>query len=511
VLKSSPREQLAVASGDPGALWMGSVALDRDGVASVSRISRLVGRTTQSMRTRSAALLAAGVLVCAGGTAVAGDPAPGTPQWYAAEAENWSASTGRVQDQLSNPEYAALRAEQADSTNADPYRAPEKWAPARGRVWAVAYRNRYGARISGHIWAPRPNVGRAPYPAVVMVNGSGDSEEEYWSFGEDLAEHGYVVLTFDPQGAGKSDTAPAAPYCDPKGAWRKPQEMGVTEHGSCAGENGDEVSATTGELPGVADLVVTGHTGQQGTLDVQSLYEQLEPNFVFGALDARDFLVSRASPVHAMVDRRRVAVMGHSLGAYAAALTANGDPKHRFAVGVSLDAYAHLGHGVGPRVPTLYLQSEQEFFAGPRFAPPPPTSLHATRVDYPRYVHTRVPVFYAVLAGSTHQEFAYVGPEAHLPASAAGQRVATYFALAWLDRWLKSDATADRRLLAAQYDTSVDRSAIGAGHWNPATQQNEPHHLAGVPVRDTLSRYYLSEADFDRHHCPELRQTDRCR
>jgi pimeloyl-ACP methyl ester carboxylesterase len=338
-----------------------------------------------------------------------------------------------------------------------------------------------------------------------MVNGSGDSEEEYWSFGEDLAEHGYVVLTFDPQGAGRSDAAPAPRYCDPHGAWRKPQEMGVREHGDCAGENGDEVSATTGELPGVAQLVVGGHTGEQGRLDVQALYEQLEPNFVFGALDAHDYLVSSASPVHSLVDRDRIAVMGHSLGAYAAALTGNGDPKHRFAAAVAMDSYAHLMHHVGPRVPTLFLQSEQEFFAGPRLAPPPATSLHATRVDYPRFVAGRVPVFYAVLAASTHQEFAYVGPEAHLPASSIGQRVATYYALAWLGRYLKGSAGAQGRLFAPRFDRSVDTSAIGLGHWDPATMTNEPWHIAGIHVPDALSRYYVSRADVGRRHCTDLR------
>jgi pimeloyl-ACP methyl ester carboxylesterase len=455
------------------------------------------------MQIRTVLAASAALVTLVAGAAVA-DPSPGTPEWYAAEATNWSDSSGRLRDQLTNPEYAELRTQQADTNNADPYRAPERWAPARGRVWPVSYRNRYGARISGHIWAPKANP-RATYPAVVFVNGSGDREEEYWSFGQDLAEHGYVVLTFDPQGAGASDAKPADRYCDPNGDWRKPQEMGVTEHGSCAGENGDEVSATVGQVPGVVDLVVGGHTGQQGTLDVQDLYKELEPNFVFGALDARDFLVSAASPVRRIVDPLRVAVAGHSLGAYAAALTANGDPKHRFVAAVAMDSYAHLDHGVAPRVPTMYLQSEQELFSGPRLAAPPPTALHATRRDYTQAVARRVPVQFAVLAGSTHQEFAYVGPEAHLPASAAGQRVATYFALGWLDRWLKGDRTATRRLLASRYDGSVDASSIGLGHWDPATQTNQPYRLSGIAVRDTLSRYYVSRADLDGRHCKDLR------
>lgn len=455
-----------------------------------------------TLRALLATVAAAAVLT--GGAAVA-DPAPGTPQWYAAEAANWAASSGRVRDQLANPEYAALRAQQADPVNADPYRAPERWAPARGRVWPVAYRNRYDARISGHVWAPRPGTPGAPYPAVVFVNGAGDREQEYWSFGQDLAEHGYVVLTFDPQGAGASDAQPAERYCDPDGAWRRPQEMGVTEHGRCAGQNGDEVSQTVGQVPGVVELVVGGRTGQQGTLDVQDLYEQLEPNFVFGALDARDFLVSAQSPVHRLVDPRRVAVAGHSLGAYAAALTANGDPRRRFSAAVAMDSYAHLGHGVRPRVPTLHLQSEQEFFSGPRLGAPPPTALHATRRDHAQAVARGVPTLFAVLAASTHQEFAYVGPEAHLPASSTGQRVATYYALAWFDRWLKGDRSATRRLLAQRFDASVDTSAIGLGRWDPVTRTNQPHRLAGTAVRDALSRYYVSRAALDGRRCADLR------
>ena len=454
------------------------------------------------MRTRAWLATAAAVLATA--SAALAEPSP------VHSVTNWAATTGRIQDQLSNPEYAELRFGQADTTNADPYRAPERWAPDRGRVWAVSFRNRYDARISAHLWAPRKGVGRAPYPAVVFVNGAGASEEQYWSFAEDLAEHGYVVLTFDPQGDGRSDAAPADRYCDPDGRWREPQEMGVREHGDCAGQNGDDVSETVGQGPGVVELVVGGHTGRQGTLDVQDLYRQIEPNYVFGALDARDYLVSARSPVRSLVDRDRVAVVGHSIGAYAAALTGNGDPKRRFAAAVSMDSYARLMHGVRPRVPTLYLQSEQEFFSGPRLAPPPPTALHATRADYTRFRRAGVPVMFGVLASSTHQEFAYVGPEAHLPASSTGQRVATYYVLAWLDRWLRSSPDAAQRLLAKRFDNSVDRSSIGLGRWNPLTMENEPYRIAGAPVRDALSSYYVSRADFGSHHCTDLRRAAGC-
>ena len=456
------------------------------------------------------ALLVAGLLAPAGASAADPDPEPGTPAWHVAATQNWASTTGRTLDQLSNPQYAQLRAGQADPSNADPYRAPERWAPERGRVWPIAYDNRYGARISGHVWAPRPGAPGAPYPAVILVNGGGAAEQQYWAFGQDLAEHGYVVLTFDPQGSGASESEPDPQHCEPGGPWSRPQEMGVQESGTCAGQNGDEVSMTVGQVPGVVELVVGGHTGQQGTLDVQELYETLEPNYVFGAIDAHDFLMSRDNPARSLVDPRRVGLMGHSLGAHAAALTANGDPLRRFSAAVAMDSFARLGHGVQPRVPTMYLQSEQELFSGPRLAAPPPEALHATRLDYPAFVRRGVPVLFGVLGGSTHHEFAYLGPEARLPASATGQRVATYYALAWLDRWLKRRPSAEKRLLAATFDDSADVSNIGLGRWNPTTQQNEPHRLAGRPVREALSRYYVSRADLRGRSCQDLRALETC-
>jgi pimeloyl-ACP methyl ester carboxylesterase len=483
-------------------------------------------------RTKFIACAALPVAVCLAWAwfpvSAASDPPPGSPEWYARETSNWADSTGRLQDQLSNPEYWVLRASQKDTTNADPYRAPERWAPARGRVMSLHYPNRYGAMISAHLWAPPSRfadpvtrqLSRDSYPAVIVINGSGDTEEEYWSFAEDLAEHGYVVMTFDPQGFGASDDAPnpQATYCDPNGSWREPQEMGVREHGTCAGQNDNTVNSTVGQVPAVAGIAVGGRTGSQGTVEIQGLYEQLEPNFVFGAFDAYGWLASRVNPWRSQIDLGRVGLLGHSLGAYAAALVANGDPLRRFVAAVALDSYGTLMHGVKPRVPTLFQQSEQELVSGPRLAPPPPEALHATRRDYAAFVARRIATMYVVLASSTHQEFAYVGPEGGGPASRYGQRVATYFALSWLDRSLKGTHVgaarndegvqrddASRRLLARSFDQSVDVSSIGLGLWDVAGATNEPYQIAGEPVASRLSPYYVSRYAFDGNSCLDIR------
>jgi pimeloyl-ACP methyl ester carboxylesterase len=422
-------------------------------------------------------------------------------------ARNFADSTGRLQDQLANPEYWPLRQSQEDPENADPYRAPERWAPGRGRVMAVQYPNRYGATISAHLWAPR-RADKGPYPAVVFVNGAGEAEEHYWSFAQDLAEHGYVVMTFDPQGVGRSESEPSPEFCDPNGAWREPQEMGVRETGPCAGQNDNGVDSTAGQGPAVADIVVGGHTGRQGTTDVQSLYDKLSPNYIFGAIDAYTWMASPANRWRDRIDFSRVGVMGHSLGAYAAAMVANGDPLRRFKAGIALDSFAHLMHDVQPRVPTLYEQSEQEMLSGPRVDTPPPTALHATRKDYAAFAERGIDTMFVVLRASNHSEFAYTGPERGAPASRAGQRVATYFALAWLDRRLKTRTrrVATARLRARRFDRSVDRSSIGLGTWDPATTTNRPHLIAGQRVADALSHNYVSRYALGRRACDDMRR-----
>ena len=64
---------------------------------------------------------------------------------------------------------------------------------------------------------------RRPYPGVVITTGSiQGSERMYWWLAQDLAERGYVVLTYDVQGQGTSETLPhendqvnALPFCNP--------------------------------------------------------------------------------------------------------------------------------------------------------------------------------------------------------------------------------------------------------------------------------------------------------
>ena len=74
-----------------------------------------------------------------------------------------------------------------------------------GIVRPVLFTARDGAQLSGHVWATRN--GPAQRPGIVLTNGSVQAPETlYWYAAQALAKDGYVVLTFDPQGQGLSDT-----------------------------------------------------------------------------------------------------------------------------------------------------------------------------------------------------------------------------------------------------------------------------------------------------------------
>jgi dienelactone hydrolase len=69
----------------------------------------------------------------------------------------------------------------------------------------VLFTARNGSTLSGHVWATRDNSG--PRPGVVITTGSVQAPEQlYWGTAAVLAKHGYVVLTYDTQGQGRSDT-----------------------------------------------------------------------------------------------------------------------------------------------------------------------------------------------------------------------------------------------------------------------------------------------------------------
>ncbi len=175
-------------------------------------------------------------------------PAPGSPEYVARDTQNIADAYGRITGpggQLQNPAYltSLTLAGTADQTQqlleqaASPTRpalTPGRvfpgwnvgnplrsgWNGTRGLSERIAFTNRYGALLHGTVYRPKPGardpytgaVLKAPFPGVVITEGSVQgSEGMYRWLAQDLAERGYVALTYDVQGQGGGETLPHEP------------------------------------------------------------------------------------------------------------------------------------------------------------------------------------------------------------------------------------------------------------------------------------------------------------
>jgi dienelactone hydrolase len=331
------------------------------------------------------------------------------------------------------------------------------WNGTRGRSRKVSFTNEYGALLRGTVYRPEPGARdpytgerlRPPYPGVVVTEGSVQGSEGMYAWlAQDLAERGYVVLTYDVQGQGTSETLP---------------------HGTCC--------------PGVPS-------------------QQLD-NFVVGTGAALDFFTSRDNPYRRLFDdspdprpatpgrTTRIAIIGHSMGA-AAVSKVQGTDK-RVATVVALDKLAGPGSdgpldGTGntPVVPALAVQSEYGFTVTPWFlsggsslnpepSPTGPDPRRERATGYDAWTRAGVDSMLVVPRASTHLE--YTDIPLVLPASRYGQDLTSVYVQRWLGRYLKHES--GRPLLARSFRYL---EPVGGGEWAPVTLKRD----------DLLSGYYCS-------------------
>ncbi|WP_028638605.1 alpha/beta hydrolase [Nocardioides sp. URHA0032] len=427
-------------------------------------------------------LLLAGALAA---PASGADPSPSDPAYTARDAQNVADAYGRITGpggQLQNPAYLpalvqATNAEYVDQLLAqaasqdhpaitpgnllpgwnvgNPLRAG--WSGTRGIARAVTFTSQYGAQLRGHVYRPLPGATdpytgatlRPPYPGVVITEGSVQGSEQMYAWlAEDLAERGYVTMTYDVQGQGTSETLP---------------------HGECC--------------PGVPS-------------------QQLD-NFTTGTEDALDFFTSRANPFLRFFDRSpdpdpftpgrttRIAIVGHSMGAAAVSKVQGTDD--RVATVVALDKLTGPGSsgaldGTGnlPTVPALAVQSEYGFTVSPWFlsggsslspqpSPDGPDPMRERETGYDAWRRAGVDSMLVVPRSSTHLEYTDI-PLA-LPASRYGQDLTSVYVQRWLGHYLKHEPA--RPLL----DTSFRYlEPVGADTWQPVRLRRD----------DNLSFYYCS-------------------
>jgi alpha-beta hydrolase superfamily lysophospholipase len=427
----------------------------------------------------------------------AGRPAPGSPEWQQRDTQNQYCATLRLRDQFASPAFGfgntteggSLWVDQASqqagepahphggvttlapgSQAADPFRTLSRWTEAgRGRVAPIKFTALDGAQLRGHVFLPPATV-RKPkggYPGVVITDGSVQAYENlyYWA-AEDLAAGGYMVMTYDVQGQGDSDLFPA----------------------NCPDPSNPAVSC-----PGVP-------------------YQQ-NYNFYQGAEDSLSFFLASAkhpsggsyNPWFRSLDRTRIAVAGHSLGA--AAVSVVGQCDKRVKTLVAWDNLSAIKDCSGVTIPSRYrskalihapalaLTNDYAFNPQPMSSPPDP---HARDKGYQQIAATGLDAQIVAFRNATHLTYSYI--PAALPANELSERMASYYTRAWLDLELRRDPAGFRRLTARKFDKSADRYSIGAGVYDPTAADpkdpysgNVPYKIAGIPVADAASFYYESE------------------
>jgi hypothetical protein len=487
---------------------------------------------------RSALALAAVVGIVAAGTSGAAaasgsGPAPGSPEYIARDNQNIADAYGRqtapdgqltpayglANAQVIGPAYQAqLEAQAATPTrpaldpgmlvpgwnSGNPYRA--HWAGNRGEITPVSFTNRYGALLRGDVFTPKPGATdpytgqplTGPFPGVVITTGSVQgSEHMYWWLAEDLAERGYVVLTYDVQGQGTSETLPHGgpiadlPYCD----LAAPPAAG--EQSPC---------------PGVPFQQTSNFV--YGTEDAISFFLST-PSAPYPNPSAGSVAVNGYNPMWSQFDRSpdpnsvtpgrttRLAIAGHSLGALAVSYVQSMDTRVEAVVALDkLSTSTAIGGSPGfdamgplhPVVPSLGVQSEYGFNVAPYYAnsglfnPVPPTSptqapdpAREEKTGFDGWQQAGVDSMVIVPRASTHLEYTDISYV--LPASRYGQDVASHYAQAWLDKYVKHDPAADDALLATSF-SYLEPTASGA--WSPVTLDRDAH----------LSFYFCSGYDF---------------
>lgn len=305
-------------------------------------------------------------------------------------------------------------------------------------VEPVAFLDRGGARLSGRIWAPASGSG---LPAIVITNGSVQAPETlYWWAAQALVRSGYVVMTFDPRGQGRSDNS------TPDGG---------------QGSNANPDVFVTNTVDAVDFLRSTPDRPYAPNVD-----------------DAR--ATTSFNPLWDRIDRERLGLAGHSLGAGGISVVQGiepwpgdeGDPDGGNPVDVIVawdnlngPGNALAGFDVEPRVPAMGISSDYFLTPTPYTAPP---DLDGKRQGFLAWQASSQASYQLVIEGGSHYEFSLLPtfPTTSWEAGGEGgwgRPLVEYYTLAWFDRWLKTDgeagfADADARLLAEDTGGTADAS-----------------------------------------------------
>ena len=428
--------------------------------------------------------LALAAFVPLGASAIPEGPEPGTPEWLQRELANYAKTLEAPLEAATNPAFMQRFTEQGLANHldwmnraaadpswlllpslntlvtplcgtwamqcvGDPFRYPGVAGPDGGEFYEneaevipVVYYDQGCARISGRVWAPRNGLNGLP--GVVIENGSVQAPETlYWWAAQALVRAGYVVMTFDPRGQGRSD-----------------QQTPGGEQGSNAN------SAVFWE--GLVNAIDFFRSN--------SVHPYPHNETCAGTYPTE---VTLFNPHAARIDADRLGIAGHSLGATGISVVqgygAPGadpwpgliDAANPVDVAVAWDALRGPdggGFGEAPtvvaRVPAMGQSGEYGLTPVPFLQAPDPDGHKAA---FKGWQEAGLPIFQFTVQGSTHYEWSLLptfpatswcpSTEGGHCSGGWGNPMAEHYTLAWFDRWLKKPgepgyADADERLLA---------------------------------------------------------------
>jgi hypothetical protein len=221
---------------------------------------------------------------------------------------------------------------------------------------------------------------------------------------EVLANHGYEVMTFDVQGQGRSD-------------------------------------------------LFGSHDPQHFMAGVPA---QDQKHFEADLEDAIGFFDSGANPDGGLLDRDRLGIAGHSLGASSVSAVQN-----RPGAAAPVDAivaWDNLSAGVTPSVPALGMSADYGLVPYPNSGDPDPQAKNG---GFSKWASAGVDTMQVNIRGGTHYEWSYA-PDL-LPATLRGIDAAAWYTTAWFDKYVKDDPSADARLLTDRWRTDPVDARIDSG------------------------------------------------
>ena len=295
----------------------------------------------------------------------------------------------------------------------------------------VSFRSREScALLAGTLYRPSaatPSTNRLPGVVVIPPSGGAATRAQLAYVARHLASNGYLALTVDPQGVGQSESLGSPVPCG--------TEPGHSSPSPC---------------PGVP-------------------FQRMD-NWMDAAVSALDFFLSPANPAAALLDRRRIGAVGHSLGARASsylqdpAYDPGSDGVHpRIAAVVGLDNlssnyYADPSAASGGGVSNAAINGQPLGGDEPIAVHVPGLGLSSDEADATADPDTKkfafsywrdrgVPSGMLVFEGAAHGQFSQTrnSDEADLFSYATYTR-------AWFDRWLRGDRAAESVLLATSID-----------------------------------------------------------